>query len=260
MESQSVARERWEGTPEYTAKVTRFHQIGESITDAGGSAEEASEAQSNYWKGASSELDTIAATEYKSRIEKMESVRVERDGQVWRDEALRGTQTLPPAIRQLPEFQKWFSSAVESFNAELVMGHHPDIKVGDTDLMHSTFKTIFGQRLVREPSVKAVFAEIRAAKNKAAAEASVGAEQAKRDKVAAAATAVQDFKEGVSNSREVAPPNPLGALGPGSAGAVVAGEPPPDAGPDTDSMLPHELKKFMRKGARGDASRRLNPT
>ena len=255
MESQSVAREQWEGTPEYTALVTEFHHIGESVRDRGGSEEEAKKAQSMFWKGASFELDKLTDVECSARVGKIEADRSERAGREWREEAFQGTQSLPPAIRNIPEFSKWFTAAVETFNAELAMGHYPEVK--DADAMHEKFKTIFGQRSVREPAVKTVFADIKAAKDKTAAEASVGAEQAKRDKAAVAATAVQDFKEGVANSRVEAPPNPLGTLGPGTSGATTTGEPPPDAEPDTSKMLQHELKKFMRQGSREDGQRRL---
>lgn len=245
MESRTAAQTKWEGTPEYTAAVERFHEIKDQV---------GAEAASEYWVGVQHSLEEMEKAEYATRMKQNEELANQRAGDSWRSQAFRNTAGLPPQIRELPQFNGYFKSALESFDAELKLGHHPDVV--DQATMHRKFSLLFKQRLSRQPDVRAVITAAAEAKHKTAAAQAVSAEQAKVEKEAAGAAAVQEFKEGVADRRIENPTNPLGAMGPGAAGSAIPPEVDAKAAPETQ-MSAFELKKSLKDGARADARRHL---
>lgn len=243
MESATAAQSKWQGTPEYQKAVEEFHNIKESVGD---------DAASRYWKGQMATLEEMESAEYKTRMASAMVARNKRSGDAWKAQAFQNTQVLPQHIRELPQFKGYFTSALESFDAELKLGHHPDVK--NTEQMHTAFRTFFGQRLARQPDVIALMRATAAGKHKAAAAKVVDAETAKKATEAAAAAAVQEFKEEVATKRIDTPPNPLGAIGPGNApGPEVA-----PAAPTPEADVPqsaHDIKRANKLAARGDAAR-----
>jgi len=248
LESQTAAQSRWEGTPEYKAAVERFHEIKEQVSP---------EAASQYWVGVVRELETMETVEYNTRMEKNRELSDKRAGDSWRSEAFRNTGSLPSSIRELPQFNGYFQSALESFDAELKLGHYPDVKT--TEQMHTRFSELFKQRLARQPDVKALISSANANKDKAAAVQVVANEKAEKEKAAAVVAGVKEFKEGVAQNRAENPLNPLGAMGPGAAGSAI----PPDGTTGVAAETPatpqnaYELRRSLKEGARADARRHL---
>jgi hypothetical protein len=246
MESSAAAQAKWQGTPEYDEAVKTFHEIKE--TQGAGPA-------SAYWKGATAKLEEMETAEYQLRMEKAKSARNKRAGDSWRSEAWQNTATLPAHVRELPQFQTYFKSALESFNAELKLGHHP--KVDTNEKMHTAFRTFFGQRLARQPDVMELMRKSSAVKHKAAAAKAAEDETAKKNTEAAVAAGVDEFKKEVATHRIDTPPNPLGGIGPGQAPGAEAAPATPAPDPDAPPQSAHDLKRANRAAARGDAARRF---
>lgn len=244
--SGQAAEQKWKETPGYKAAVERYHEIKETYGQ---------EAADVFWRGVAVEFTSIADTEYQTRMQQIESQNTERAAQSWKMEAWQNANRLPEPIRRLADFPRWFDTAVQSFNAELELGHYPQVR--NAEELHQEFTRFFGSRLVREPAVVAAFKAIEEEKQRSTQAAADAAAAKEREREAIASAAVEQFKQDAAAKRQTVPPHPLGNL-------VGASRDHVPAAPASDEerlagLTPQQLRKASRTGAREDARRRFGP-
>ena len=146
----------------------------------------------------------------------LEEREIVEHGQRWKSEAWLNVNTLPEAIRSLTAFPQWFEKAVQSFDAEIELGHYPQIKPGDAETMHKEFMRFFGAQLTKEADVVGVYRMLgeREQQNRAAAAAQAAAKE--REIAEIKRLAVEEhMKQLAAKGAQRPPPNPLGNLAPG---------------------------------------------
>ena len=261
LEATQSATTKWQSTPEYEAIVDEYERIRDEVSP---------EAADAYWQGKQPDFQKLAAAEYQTRAEAAEQVEDDRAAEAWATDAWGRTQVVTPDVRNLPEFPQWFAAAIESFNAEIAVGHFPELDPAREpddykrlEKAHEAFAQLFRSRLVREPRVSQVMTELAAQRNRtAAAEAArLAAEmrqsaEAEKERLRAQAEkdGVDRFKLDAATRRASAPPHPMGSVAAGARpGQASDGGPPAD---DTSDMTPHQLRRHFGARAR-EAARQV---
>ena len=254
-EAGDAAQTKWEQTPGYKEHKERFLKLKELE----GSDEVPVGTASEYWKGAATELVQLQDAEYQTRLTAMRAERYERDATEWKQEAWERANRLSEAIRRLPEFGRIFESATQSFNAELELGHYPEL-AGITNAydrregLHKAFTHFLNSRLVAEPAVRSAYAAMKKLEEGQPVAGTPPAadtrpvEQIERE-------AVEKFKQGVADTRREGPPHPLGNLASAvdrHPAAEPVGDETPPAGQSTQAF-----RRELKRGAREDARRRM---
>lgn len=246
-DARDAAEVRWSKDPRYNEAVQTYRELVESSGQ---------EVADRYWDGvAQNLLVPIQNEERTTRMDAIESRRLNEAGTAWIGEAWGRASGLPDAIRSLPEFKSVFDTAIESFNDGLARNHFPDLKPGDPEGALRVFAKFFSERLIRHPAVIALSAAQQAAlKTQSTSAADKAAEEARRVQVIKDA-AVAEYLKGVADKRQLAPPHPLGSL-PTAARAAPTDDVAADNQPAADKSIT-QIKREAKQGAREDARRRF---
>ena len=244
-DARRAATQKWTGRPEYKAAVAKYAEI----KDAFGQDE-----ADLYWRGVNDGFEKLAQAEFEQRVGQLHEQDRTENAQRWKTEAWQNASLLPVSIRGLPTFSQLFEDAVMSFNAEIELGHFP--QVVDHESAHKAFNGFFGTRLTLQPEVVDLYKRSTQSveSNRTAAAAKAAEEQRQRDKIAQ--EAVEKYKAEVANRRNPVPPHPLANLGSGSrdlgpqGGSAAAAEPAAE-------LSAHDVRRLARQGAREDSRRRL---
>ena len=198
-ESRDAATQKWMARPEYQAQLARYQEIKDAFGE--------SEAEA-WWRGVNAEFDKVAQQEFDTRMGVVDQQRAEQAALAWKNEAWGNVGTLPAVLRQLPVFSKLFEESVQSFDAELKLGHYPQVQT--TEDMHREFVRFFQARLVAQPEVRGVYASLneREAQGRTAAAAKAAEEQRRVEKIKL--DAIEEWKRQEAAKVTAVPPHPLG--------------------------------------------------
>ena len=238
-ESYQVAEEQWKSSPEYQKAVDTYHQIKESVGDEGAS---------EYWAGVESKFHGLAEAENQKRLKGFEVERAKRSAEEWREQAWINAGRMPQEVRELADFGRWFTEAVDMFNAKMVMGHYQNLS--SEAEMHAKFTEMFQAQVLSMEPVKAIRQKLEADSNRRTAEATANKAQADRASAKAAETAVQEFKQGVADKREASPINPIANLDHAPDVRAAATDVTEDEQAKMDRMTEHELRNHLRVKSR----------
>jgi hypothetical protein len=242
-DARDAAQQKWMDDPKYQAAVQRYTEIKESFGD---------EAASDYWRGIQGSLEQLTRQEYDERWDKVQQETAQRAGEAWKGEAWLNANQLPESIRTLPRFGGWFETAVQSFNAEIEMGHYPQLQTADD--LHKEFVRFFSSRLTKEPDVVAVYRSLNDRENQQRTAAAAKAAEEERRIAKIKQDAIDEYKRQAGQRRTQAPPHPLGNLSGTARSPVPAGS---EAAEPAADLSPNQLKKSLRSAAREDARRRF---
>lgn len=245
-ESTDTALEKFENTPEYEQAKTTFLQMKELEQNE----ELPKGAASEYWEGFKARLTPLAQAEYDQRMSAVQEQKGREAQEAWQGEAWENASQMPAGIPNIPNFRTLFDQAVQSFDAELELGHYPEIKTSDD--MHKEFTKFFGSMIVRDPAVREAFRrhENRQKEDQAAATTKAAADDREREAIGRAA--VEKHLKDAADKRREGPPHPLGNLHAASSDSLSAA---PAGDDDLSKLTPHEAKKRAKSGARQDARR-----
>jgi hypothetical protein len=245
-EAREAAYQTWQSRPEYAAVMGKAQELREAYGD---------EVADQYLRGFNADLEQVASQEVERRMATVNAQAIERAALGWKDEAWGNVTTLPEVIRTLPDFPKWFESAVHSFDAELALGHYPEIQPGDTDQMHKKFMNFFNALLTARPEVVDVVRKMgqKDVEARTLAAAKVAEEQRRIEQIKQ--DAVEAYKKQVATTREAIPPHPLGNLTGASRDRVPAGS--EAAAVPAAEQSPQLNRKSARAAVRDDVARHL---
>jgi len=250
LESTQSAAQKWETSPEYKSALDRYNTL-RGLEESGdlppGTALE-------FWNGAELKRRELADTEFKDRMKVVETERAERAATEFAAAAWNEAITkIPPIIKDLPDFPKWFRQSLESFDKEFELGHFPQIRTPED--LKVEFSKFFGRRLIAEPAALKEFQRIRASEDKGKKDAAAKAAAALLEKDAIKKQAVDEFKKTAADKRAAAPPHPLGRLAAASRDRPPEAETPGDEIPAGQSA--HQFRRAAREKAREAARARL---
>lgn len=200
-EARDAAMQKWMARPEYETNLTRYQEIKDAFGEPEAEA---------WWRGVNAEFDRVAQQEFDTRMGVVDQQRVEQAATAWKTEAWSNVSTLPAALRQLPVFSKVFEESVPSFDAELRLGHYPQVQTAED--MHREFGRFFQGRLVMQPEVKAAYAALneRETQGRTAAAAKAAEDQRQLERIKQ--EAVEEWKRQEATKATATPPHPLGNL------------------------------------------------
>lgn len=243
-EARDAATQKWMARPEYQAQLARYQEIKDAFGEPEAEA---------WWRGVNAEFDKVAQQEFDTRMGVVDQQRAEQAANAWKNEAWGNVSTLPMALRQLPGFSNWFESSVQSFNAEMQLGHYPQLKTAED--MHREFVRFFQAKLAAQPEVAGVYKSLteREEQGRTAAAARAAEEQRRIERVKL--EAIEEYKRQEAAKRIATPPHPLGNLAAASRDRMpVAGS---EAAEPAADLSPNQLKKSLRNAAREDTRRRF---
>lgn len=243
-EARETATTRWTSRPEYQAAIDRYNEIKEAFGE---------EAGEQYWRGVNSEFDRVAQGEYEQRMSQVRAQQAEQVAQGWKQEAWANVNTLPESLRRLPSYGQWFEDAVHSFNAEIELGHYPNLNGADD--LHREFLRFFSTRLTAQPEVAGLYQAVTQREFQARTAAAARAAEQQRQLEQIRQAAIEGYKKQVADKRIQAPPHPLGNLNAVSRDRAPAGS--EAAEPLAAELSPSQFKKSLRTAAREDARRRF---
>ena len=244
-EAREAAQQKWTARPEYKAVMARYQEIKDSFGEA--DAEQ-------YLRGFNADFEQLAAEETQQRMSQIDEQNIQQAAEGWKNEALANVTTLPEAIRRLPAFSQWFEQAVHSFNAEIELGHYPQLKTAEG--LHKEFMRFFSSRLTKEPDVVGVYRALGARETEARTAAAARAAEGQRRIEKIKQDAVEEFKKSVAAKHTGAPPHPLGNLGP-SRDRMPAGS---EAAEPAANVPVNQLRRDAKAAARERARQRFGVT
>jgi len=239
-DGREAARKAWQADPKYAATMARAQEIRETYGDA--DAEQ-------FLRGLNADFDQMAKQEIDQRMGQVRAQEVERATEAWTQEAWQNASALPESIRTIPVFGQAFQDAVHSFNAELELGHFPQVQTAEQ--AHKAFMQFFNTRLTALPEVVAVYRSLGARQEQArtAAAAKAAEEQRRIDKIKQ--DAVEEYKRIEGEKRgQAAPPHPLGNL------AAAAPRVPAVAGSEAAVPAANVPVNQLRRDGRAAAAQR----
>ena len=241
--SREKAQEKWKKSPDYQQAVDRYTRIKE---------EEGAEQASAYWKLIQRQFEDVVRQEYQAESSEMEAQEENKAAERWVGEAYERTTRIPQEIRQLPEFSDLFTATVQSLNAELEAGHHPEVRSAAD--AHKLFAQLLRLRLTGHPRVKQVLQQLDA-RDKAKSPAPESQPTTPLN-AQPPVDPVEQFKRDAADRRRAAPPNPMGQL----TRSAVTGEPvaTEDGGEvDFANVTPYEARRLQRQKARDSVRARF---
>lgn len=222
-QSDQAAQQQWEQTPEYQSAVTEYRRMLE-LEEAG---ELGKGAATRYWAGVQGSLREVADREFTTRWGAEEARENERYANEFRRAAWGRMEHLPMAeqLRTLPEFPEWFEKGLRAFNAELEMGHFPQLRPGDVDALHREFTEFFWARLVKQPQVRQLHQRVTAQQQQQQDAAAQRAAEDTRSREEIERAAIERYKREIAEQNQTAPPHPLGKVASRSTPHIPDGEP-----------------------------------
>jgi hypothetical protein len=234
--AEQSAVSKWKATPEYQTAAEKYHEIADSVGQ---------DAADRYWRDVQNDWKQLAEQEYEQQITTAEAAEIERAYNVWKGEAWQRAARIPEHIRQMPDFGRWFNTAVETFDFEVQRGSYPHLQPGDTEALHTEFERFFAARVRSQPPVQQLSQQQAAARTRE----QVARNEAERKRIAddAARNAVEEARRKAAETRQQQPPHPLGrvATAPAPAAAVQQA-----TTTDDRNLSPHEIQRRAREAAR----------
>ena len=248
-DARDVAMAKWTGRPEYALAVQRYQEIKDSFGEL--------EAQ-QYWRGVNADFEQLTQQEIKQSNAKLENERRAASAQRWATDAWQRATTMPESIVRLPGFSDWFESALQSFNAEIGLGHYNHLPNGDVDALHSEFFKYFSARLTQRPEVVQVYRSVNQQVEQQRLSAAQRAADDQRRLKEVKEQAVEEYRRSSAGRREISPPHPLGNLATAARDRVPSTTSSGAAEPAAPESV-NNLRKSLRNAARDDARRRFGP-
>jgi hypothetical protein len=245
-EARDAALEKWTSRPEYKANQVRYQEIKDAFGDVEADA---------WWRGVNAEFDKVAQQEFEARMGKVDQQRVEQRALAWKNEAWGNVGGLPQAIRNLPSFSRLFEESVRSFDAEMALGHYPQLTTAEE--MHKEFMKFFGARLTREPDVVGIYRSLGERENEARTAAAAKAAEQERQLAKIKQDAVEEWKKQEAAKRIATPPHPLGNLAPASRDLAPAGS---EAAEPAANVPISQVRRDARAAAAERARQRFGMT
>jgi len=254
-DSHDAASDKWQKSPEYQTAVDQYQKIRDLET----SGELPPGSASQFWKGFQADYARLAKQEYDTRMGAVEAEADQRAAEAWKSDAWINANQLPKLFTGLPNFGLWFEEAVQSFEAEIALGHFPQLRTAED--AHREFRTFFGSILTRKQAVGQAYRQLKQEEQTRAAEqarmeaaAKAAADQRLREQ--GAREGVQSFKQDAAARRDATPPHPLGQVAAASRGRAPANAEGQDIPADASV---HTVRKLAKAAAREDARRRFSP-
>lgn len=248
-ESKQAVQQKWQATPEYQKVLEEYKEIEETVGKDPANA---------FYAGKLAEQKAAADAEFKVRWEAHQSKQQEEAGIAWAEDAFERTQTMPPGIRGIPNFQQIFGMALKSFNSEIAMGQI-SVEQGDEEAMHREFTNFFGSRLVRLPEVQEAYKKMRADEADKDGSKTVADTKAATDQREAAIRrqAVEDYKQEAAKKRKDQPLHPLGKVPGVNRGTLPSVSSDAEQQEEIATLSPHDLKRRLKAEARKDSRRHV---
>jgi len=217
--ARQAAQDEWRSSPEYATRMQQVQEVRDAFGDAVADV---------FAKGIDADYQRLESGRIEAALGEINQRRQGEAVQAWIAQARERTLVLPDPVRALPKFNEWFESAVQSFDAELALGHLSHIPPGDTEAMHQEFLRFFNARIRVQPEIAALVNDIntRTERQRSEAAARVALEAQERERLKK--QGVEEYLKTVADQRQAVPPHPLGSLtaatarDPSSAGSPVA--------------------------------------
>lgn len=246
--ARKTAEEQWRARPEYRTVMEKAQELRDSHGD---------EVADQFLRGFNADFDKMAQQEIEARVGEIDQQRIAEAGERWTNEARTRGLALPESIRALPIFNQVFDAAVQSFNAELGLGHYPQLQPGMSEEMHQEFFRFLNARLRARPEVVALVGAVseREARNAATAAARAAEEQRRIEKLKQ--DAVEEWKRQEAAKVAASPPHPLGNLAAVSRDRVPVGS---EAAEPAANVPMSQVRRDARAAAVQRAKQRFGMT
>jgi hypothetical protein len=206
--ARQQAQDEWRSSPEYATRMQQVQEVRDAFGDAVADV---------FAKGIDADYQRLESGKIEAALGEINQRRQSEAAQSWISDARVRVTALPEPIRSLPKFGEWFDAAIQSFNAELALGHFPQLVQGDTEAMHQEFLRFFNTRIRAQPEITALVNTVnaRAAQQQTETAAKIAADAKEVERIEQ--EGVQKYLKSVADSRLAVPPHPLGTVQPATA-------------------------------------------